>query len=119
MCTKNPFEHHLRLKKPCANCPFLKEGGVELVPGRLEGIVDDLIKDDRSTFHCHKLVYSKAGGHHDGDGHYVPSGHEAMCAGAAAVLMKRGRPTITMRYAFVTGQADPKDWDSTFDEVID
>ncbi|HBX5175140.1 TPA: hypothetical protein MH391_21585 [Klebsiella pneumoniae] len=35
-------ENHLRLKKPCANCPFKKEGAIELAPGRLEGIINDI-----------------------------------------------------------------------------
>ncbi|GAB0079355.1 hypothetical protein TOC8171_47610 [Pseudomonas syringae] len=41
----------------------------------------------------------------------MPSGHEAMCAGAAAFLMKHHRPTVGMRYAFATGAASPTDWD--------
>jgi hypothetical protein len=35
-----------RLKAPCANCPFLKAGGIELNPGRLEGIKAHLLRDD-------------------------------------------------------------------------
>lgn len=29
-----------RLKAPCANCPFLKAGGIELNSGRLEGTLN-------------------------------------------------------------------------------
>ena len=50
----NPIKQHFRLKKPCANCPFLKEGAIPLSRGRLEGIISTLIEDDQSTFQCHK-----------------------------------------------------------------
>ncbi|HGW3237511.1 TPA: hypothetical protein ACNKCC_005820, partial [Klebsiella pneumoniae] len=49
--------NHLRLKKPCANCPFRKEGAIELAPGRLEGIINDIVENDMTTFHCHKTVH--------------------------------------------------------------
>ena len=88
-------------------------------PGRLEGIVETLLNDDHSTFHCHKTVHSKRGGEWDDDGCYQPSGNEAMCAGAAALLMKRGRPSVGMRIAFVTGDAKPNQWDHLFSEIID
>lgn len=39
-----------RLKRPCENCPFLKEGAIELRPGRLQGIIDGLVNDDMSNF---------------------------------------------------------------------
>jgi len=107
----NPFKQHLRLKRPCANCPFLKQGAIELAPGRLDGIIAGLIKDDRSTFQCHKTVHSARGGEWDDEGNYIPSGHESMCAGAAAYLMKRKRPTVGMRIAFAMGVASPDDWD--------
>lgn len=113
------FKHHVRLKKACANCPFLKKGAIELSPGRLEGIIEHLTKDDHSTFHCHKTVHSAKGGERDDDGHYKPSGKEAMCAGAATYLMKKHRPTVGMRIAFATGGAKPDDWDSQKDRVID
>ena len=108
-----------RLKKTCANCPFRKESAIELKPGRLQGIIDNLITNDASTFPCHKTVHSSKGGEWDDEGNYTPSGNESMCAGAAAFLMKSGRPTIGMRIAFITGSAKPDDWKSIYDEVID
>ncbi|KPG82229.1 hypothetical protein [Pseudomonas sp. RIT-PI-o] len=107
----NPFKHHLRLKRPCTNCPFLKQGAIELAPGRLDGIIAGLIEDDHSTFQCHKTVHSARGGEWDDDGNYAPSGHESMCAGAAAYLLKHKRPTVGMRIAFAMGAASPTDWD--------
>lgn len=117
--TRDPFKHHYRLKRPCANCPFLKVGAIELQPGRLDGIVSDLLESDQGTFQCHKTVHCARGGEWDGEDNYQPSGHEAMCAGAAALLMKRGRPTVSMRFAFVTGAASPSDWDAVQPLVID
>ena len=117
--SRNPFEYHLRLKKPCPNCPFLKDGAIELAPGRLEVIIEGLLTDDRSTFQCHKTVHCNKGGEWTDDGEYEASGHEAMCAGAAAVLMKRGRPTVTMRVAFALGVATPRDWDVAKTMTID
>ncbi|MOA43504.1 hypothetical protein D3C78_1656670 [compost metagenome] len=75
----------------------------------MEGIIKGLLDDDHATFHCHKtLGYS-------GD---RPAA-EAMCAGAAAYLMKHGRPTVGMRIAFSTGSASPADWEASMPEIID
>ena len=97
----NAFTTHYRLKKPCNNCPFLKKGAIALEPGRLQGIIDQLLTDDHATFQCHKTVHAETGGDWDAEGQYHPSGHEAMCAGAASYLLKRGRPTVGMRLAIV------------------
>lgn len=117
--SRDPFAHHLRLKKPCDNCPFLVDGAIELSPGRIEGIIDGLLSDDQSTFLCHKTVHSRRGGEWDDDGNYAPSGEEAMCAGAAALLMKRGRPTVSMRLAMALGVAQRDQWDDIAPQVID
>ena len=116
---RNPFAHHLRLKKPCANCPFLVDGAIDLAPGRRKAIIEGLMSDDHATFQCHKTVHSKHGGEWDEEGNYAPSGEEAMCAGAAAVLVKRGRPSVAMRIAFAQGVAKPNQWDSCAQLVID
>jgi len=42
-----PYENLFKLRRPCANCPFLKQGAIELAPGRLDGIVETLVSDDR------------------------------------------------------------------------
>ncbi|MDI2144883.1 hypothetical protein KBJ94_22790 [Pseudomonas sp. ITA] len=107
----NPFKQHLRLKRPCSNFPFLKLGAIKLAPGRLDEIIAGLIEDDHSTFRCHKTVHSARGGKWDDEGNYPPSGHESMCAGATAYLMKRKQPTVEMRIAFAMGVASPDDWD--------
>lgn len=117
----NPIRTHYRLKKPCANCPFLRDrkAAIQLEPGRLQGIVESLLENDRSTFSCHKTVHGPRGGEWDDEGKYHPSGAEAMCAGAAAFLMAHGRPTVGMRLAFITGDASSTDWDAIQELVID
>ncbi|HBX5175142.1 TPA: hypothetical protein MH391_21595 [Klebsiella pneumoniae] len=42
-----------------------------------------------------------------------------MCAGAAAYLMKIGRPTVAMRIAFALGYAKVSDWDEAQAQVIE
>ena len=115
---KNPINQYFRLRKPCSNCPFLKEGAIKLSPGRLEGIVEHLLSNDGSSFHCHKTVHSKRGGEFGEDGEYQPSGNEAMCAGAAAYLMKQGRPSISMRLAFMGKAVQVDYWNEAMDLII-
>lgn len=116
---KDGIEGVFRLKKPCSNCPFRKEGAIELSEGRLKGIVDHLLENDSSSFHCHKTVNSKLGGDFDDEGEYHPSGNEVMCAGAAAYLMKQGRPTIGMRLAFISKAIPVSHWDEAKGMIID
>lgn len=114
------IKDYFQLKKPCSNCPFLRKGGIELRPGRIEGIVEDLVNNDHHPFPCHKTT--REGGeteNDEGEYEYVPSGHERMCAGASALLMKRGAPTVGMRLAFHFGDAHPDDWDDIKPLVID
>ncbi len=107
-----------RLKMPCANCPFRKEGAIHLSPRSSIVHYRYPAKDDHTTFYCHKIVHSIAGGQFE-DGLYTPSTKDAMCAGAAAYLMKAGRPTIGMRIAYLTGAVTPSEWDKAADMVID
>lgn len=116
----NIMRNHFRLKKPCPNCPFRKEGAIDLAPGRLESIIDQLSRDDWSTFQCHKTVHNeKTGGDWDDEGNYHASGQESMCAGAIIYLEKLGRPTVGMRLAHIHGEYDPETLKPYFDEVID
>lgn len=113
-------EAHFRLVKPCANCPFLKDGAIELADGRLDGIIADMVRDDHSTFQCHKTVHNnRTGGDWDDDGKYVPSGHESMCAGAMIYLEKLGRPTVGMRLGRIMGLYSPDRLAASFDDIID
>lgn len=114
------FQNLFKLRQPCANCPFLKRGAITLAPGRLDGIVDMLLTDDYSGFHCHKTVHSaRTGGDWNDDGSYVASGAESMCAGAMIYLEKAGRPTVGMRLGRVLGVYAPDELEPHFDKVID
>lgn len=102
------YPEMFRLKKPCANCPFKAKGAIDLEPGRLAGIVEQLRQDDWSTFSCHKSVHNpKTGGTWDDEGVYTPSGKEAMCAGAMLFLEQIGRPSVGMRIGQLMGLYDP------------
>lgn len=118
--TKSVMEHHFALKAPCGNCPFRIHGAIELEPGRLDGIIQDLVKNDCSTFQCHKTVHSKTtGGDWDDDGNYVSTGKEAMCVGAMIYLEKLGRPTVGMRIAQIRGVYDPRQFEKLHPQIID
>lgn len=113
------IKDYFKLKKPCANCPFLLEGAIKLRAGRLKGITEDLLSNDHNLFPCHKTATGDEKETEDGDYTYVPSGEERMCAGASAYLMKRGAPSVGMRIAFVFGEASPEDWDAIKPLIID
>lgn len=114
------MENPYKLTKPCGNCPFLKEGAIELRAGRLEGIVEQLVDDDHSTFQCHKTVHNeRTGGEWDEEGEYKSSGKESMCAGAMIYLEKIGRPTVGMRLGCVLKMYDPEKLRPSFAAVID
>lgn len=53
----NPYA----LKKPCANCPFLKDekAAIGLSPGRRDGIIADLIDGTVTGFSCHKTLHKE------------------------------------------------------------
>ena len=60
-------------KRPCSNCPFrCDDDAIELRPGRLEGIIAGLLRNDMSTFVCHKTLDTQ----------------RMTCAGAVAVMAK-------------------------------
>ena len=111
------------LNKPCANCPFLKTGGIELQEGRVEGIIQELVDGVTTGFSCHKSVYSKVGGEwvegEDGEEVYRQSGKELQCAGAMAVLEKIGHRTQLMQVMGRLGVYDPDKYTPLFDMVID
>lgn len=113
------IKDYFKLKKPCANCPFLLKGAIELREGRLQGITEDLLRNDHHPFPCHKTATGEDVETKDGDYTYAPSGEERMCAGASAYLMKHGAPTVGMRMAFAFGDASPDDWDDIKPLIID
>lgn len=107
-------DRYFALKKPCANCPFRKEGAIELREGRLDGIKSELLENSFASFLCHKTTYPTGGESSDCGEHYHASGKESHCAGATAFLVANHRSTVFMRLAFSGGQIKPSD----FDEAI-
>jgi hypothetical protein len=114
---------NLNLKKPCKNCPFLKDGAIELAPGRLAGIIDGLTKDDGVNFQCHKTLHGKSGGQwdedEDGNPFYEPSGNESLCVGSAIYMMKLGRPSVALRFAFYAKMISPEELMAHDDAIIE
>lgn len=91
-------------KRPCANCPFRKDGaGIELRPGRLERIVADLKADDSQTFVCHKTLYKE----------------RMTCAGAVGVMSKVGRLPVIARLGLAVGIITKEDIVASAGMVID
>jgi len=107
-------DRYFALKKPCANCPFLKEGGIELNEGRLNDIKSTLLNNSFASFECHKTTYATGGEMSECGEHYHASGKESHCAGATAFLIANGTSNVYMRLAFSGGQIKPSD----FDEAI-
>lgn len=102
-----------------------EEGAIELAPGRVDGIVADLLANDLVDFYCHKTVHGPAGGEwvesedDESDQHYQPSGKESVCVGSAIYLLKAGRPPVSLRIAIVTGAIRHEDLMAQSADVID
>lgn len=91
-------------KRPCSNCPFRCDGaGIELSPGRLEGIVSDLLADDTQTFVCHKTLDKE----------------RMTCAGAIGLMSKLGRLPVIARLGLACGVITEDDIETSAALVID
>lgn len=107
-----------KLKKPCANCPFLKVGAIRLRPGRVEGIIEGLAKDDSTMFPCHKTIKS-TGVEMDEDGNDVVVGEGNVCAGSLSYLIKMGRIPVGMRLAHSLKLINIDDWEKIGELTLD
>lgn len=91
---------NFNLKNSCKNCSFNKTGAIELAPGRLEGIIDHLLSDDKNHFQCHKTVHSKRGGtwgeDENGEEIYRALGEESQCVGSMVYLLKAKTQNLSM-----------------------
>lgn len=114
---------NFNLKKPCNNCPFNKTGAIQLESGRLEGIVENLLSDDKNHFQCHKTVHSKKGGSwgedKNGEEIYRASGQESQCVGAMVYLLKVNAQNLSMRIGAAVGMLDFDGLRKQFDTVIE
>lgn len=110
-----------RLKKPCANCPFLKDAAkaIRLHPDRVPSIIEDLLSGKTTGFSCHKTLAGEYIEDDEGDERYVAGDGELQCAGALAVLEKLGRQTQLMQIMQRMGAYNPDDLIPIHDLVID
>lgn len=67
---------------PCSNCPFLREGAIELSAGRLQEIISTLLRG--GGFLCHKRFYAA-------------KRERQPCAGAVIYLEKANQPNQVMQ----------------------
>lgn len=103
---------NINVKKPCANCPFKREGAIELREGRLAQIARELMANDQTPFLCHKTVYrSGSKACHDRG--------ESVCAGSMIFLLKAGAPNVAMRMAAALGLIDFKDLRAQYDDILE
>lgn len=110
---------NFNLKKPCENCPFRKVGAIELMRGRLDGIIESLTQDT-TYFNCHKTVHSRIGGEWDEDGGYKASGNESVCVGSLVYMLKAHNVLpVVARMAIAFGELDLADLKAQFGDVID
>jgi hypothetical protein len=86
LTTDGPY----RLTTPCADCPFLREGGVRLTLARVRQIAGGMLKRSGGEFSCHKTTGV--------EGKAAPGGR-AHCAGALLFAEKNGNATQMMRIA--------------------
>jgi hypothetical protein len=105
-----------KLKKPCKDCPFLKNSSTPLHPDRLPSIVEDLHND--SVFYCHKTIDYKNQIDEEGEcTHYTE--RNQFCAGAMIFLEKQNMPNQMMRIGGRLRQYNYKEILEHKDLVID
>lgn len=84
---------HFDLKKPCDDCPFLREGGIRLRRERVEDIAGGMLDSQGITFACHKTTVDSS----DGEGDLVATQKSRHCAGALIFAEKNNTATQMMR----------------------
>jgi hypothetical protein len=72
------------LATPCADCPFLREGGIRLTSARVKEIAGGMLATQGHTFTCHKAV---------------DRGTKEHCGGALIFAEKHNNQTQMMRIA--------------------
>lgn len=83
---------------PCATCPFRKEGGIPLTPGRVREIASMMLNSQGGMFPCHKTVdYDDEPEDHEENGFRVPGKDELHCAGALIWAENHNNCTQMMR----------------------
>lgn len=100
--------------KPCANCPFRREGFIPLQAERVEEIAEGMLQTQGHTFACHKTTES------DPDGNdRVITNESQHCGGALIFAEKNGNATQMMRICERLGMYDARKLEPHHDLVFD
>lgn len=83
------------LRSPCADCPFLREGGIRLRRARIDEICGYVLGRQGGAFPCHKTTISDEGP--DGECVRVGIPSSQHCAGALIFAEKHGTATQLTR----------------------
>lgn len=115
---------NLNVRKPCKNCPFRKQGAIELRPGRVDAIARDLIADDTATFPCHKTLHLSVERPQRERSTVLERGpargmDESACAGAMVFLLAAGQPNVAMRLGAALKMLSIEDLEQQIPDVIE
>jgi len=93
----------------CKTCPFPSDGkNLFLEEGRVDNIKEELLKDDMSSFTCHKTVYNFKNKEELETVENKTIQSRKMCYGAYKYLQEQNRPNIMMRIAQLRGFENDK-----------
>ncbi|QWA93132.1 hypothetical protein [Klebsiella michiganensis] len=106
------------MKRPCKDCPFLKNNPIPLVEGRIDDIKSTLLANDNIPFFCHKTTYTTGAFNDDETGQYQPSEQETYCMGAMAYLYAKQRVNVPMRLGLIHGLCDIDDIEKSVPYII-
>lgn len=95
------------LKKPCSNCPFLREGGVRLSEPRVREIAGAMLEWHGATFPCHKTTIDVEDDEGGSDRAAAPDSRH--CAGALIFAEKNENANQLMRIAERLRMYKPKE----------
>lgn len=84
---------NFNVTSPCGNCPFRTDTPISLRPGRMAGILNDVLRRDK-TFACHKTTHGAKRA-------------TSACAGSLICHEKSGKPNWLIRMAHMLGLYDP------------
>lgn len=101
----------VRLKRPCAHCPFRRDLPGFLRKSRALEIADGLAR--HGDFACHETIEygDDEDDEEDGTAKGVVTPRSQHCAGALILLLKIGRPNILMRLRMLSGEFHPDECD--------
>lgn len=84
---------NFNVTSPCGDCPFRSDTPISLRPGRMAGILNDVLRNNK-TFACHKTTHGSRRKY-------------SHCAGALVMHEKSGKPNWLIRFAHGLWLYDP------------